>query len=332
MAAPLRVAVIGAGVAGLACAAALRDGGAEVVVFEQSLAPGGRLATRRTEQGGYDHGAQYLTAHTHAFELQLQRWRAAGVIAPWTGRTVAFDRHRRIDTPLGGQRYVSVGGMQSLARHLAARLDLHLQAPIERLQRRGAYWHPVGGGAPATLRGFDAVAAAMPSAAAGELLQGLSPIAETAAGVRWESCWTAMLATSRPTGIDYAAAYVNDDPILHWIAREDAKPGRERVAGVAERWLLHARPLWSRKYLDLTPEAAAHWLMRAFSARVGRPLAVSHLLGHRWRHATPTRPLAEPCLWDPGARVGAAGDWCGEPRVEGAFLSGSALARAILAA
>lgn len=332
MAAALRVAVVGAGVAGLACAATLRDAGAEVVVFDQALAPGGRLATRRTEHGDFDHGAQYITAHTLAFDTQLQRWVEAGALVPWPARVIAYDRHRRIDTRLRHQRYVGAGGMQALARHLARDLDLRLQSHVQRLERRGALWYPVAGDAAAALRGFDAAVAALPSAPAAELLQGHTPIAAVAAGVRWESCWAAMLAISRPTGIDYDAAFVNDDPILGWIARDDSKPGRARIAGVAERWLLHARPLWSRKYLDLTPEAAAHWLSRSFAARVGRPIAASHLIGHRWRHATPTRPLAQPFLWDAQARVGAAGDWCGEPRVEGAFLSGRALAQAIVGA
>ncbi|MFN9939342.1 MAG: FAD-dependent oxidoreductase, partial [bacterium] len=41
------VVVVGAGVAGLACAGALRESGASVVVLEKSRGVGGRCATRR---------------------------------------------------------------------------------------------------------------------------------------------------------------------------------------------------------------------------------------------------------------------------------------------
>jgi hypothetical protein len=138
-----------------------------------------------------------------------------------------------------------------------------------------------------------------------------------------------MLALSRPAGVEFEAAYVNDDPILGWISRDDRKPERARVTGVAERWVVHACPRWSRKYLELAPEAAAHWIGRAFSARVGKPVTVRSLTGHRWLYATPVRPLKDTFLWDEKARLGVAGDWCGDPRVEGAFLSGLALAEVV---
>ena len=327
---PGRVAVIGAGMAGLACANALRERGLQVIVFEKSRGPGGRVATRLTEHGSFDHGAQYFTAHTHRFEAQVQRWVAAGVAARWPGKLIAFDRRRLIDKPLGPERFVGIGGMHAIGRHLAAPLELLLETKIVRLERRGLLWHLHDeAGKLTAMRGFDAVAVTAPSPQTADLLRDHTPLAAAAAGVNWEPCWTAMLAVSRATGIDYDAAFVNDDPILGWISRDDRKAERERVKGVAERWVLHANPRWSRKYLELTPEAAAHWLARSFSARVGRPVTARNLTGHRWRFATPTRPLKEPFLWDGDRRLGAAGDWCGDPRVEGAFLSGLALADAI---
>jgi len=328
--APPRVAVIGAGMAGLACAGALVQRGAQVSVFEKSRGPGGRVATRRTEQGSFDHGAQYFTVQTHRFEAYVQRWLAAGVVARWNGRLIAFDRRRIIEKPLSPERFVGAGGMNALGRHLAAGLDLHLETKIARLERRAAQWNLYDESSKLlTMRGFDAVVVTAPSPQAVELLKDLSPLAAIAAAVEWEPCWTAMLALSRATGVDYDAAFVNDDPILGWISRDDRKPERAAVTGVAERWVLHARPRWSRKYLELAPEAAAHWLGRAFSARAGKPVTVRQLTAHRWRYATPSRPLKEPYLWDEDARIGMAGDWCGDPRVEGAFLSGLAVAEVV---
>ena len=56
-----RVAVIGAGLSGLACANALTERGFRVNVFDKGRAPGGRTSTRRAEMHGFDHGAQYFT-------------------------------------------------------------------------------------------------------------------------------------------------------------------------------------------------------------------------------------------------------------------------------
>ena len=52
-----RVAVIGAGLAGLTAAARIAAGGAAVTVYDKSRGLGGRLATRRSPQGSFDHGA-----------------------------------------------------------------------------------------------------------------------------------------------------------------------------------------------------------------------------------------------------------------------------------
>ena len=62
--------VIGAGMAGIACARALAEAGHAVRVLDKGRGPGGRMATRRvTTRAGevrFDHGAQYLTARDPA--------------------------------------------------------------------------------------------------------------------------------------------------------------------------------------------------------------------------------------------------------------------------
>ncbi len=62
-----KVAVIGAGMAGLACARILRRSGCYVEVFEQDRIIGGRMATTRLGLVPFDHGAQYVTARSDLF-------------------------------------------------------------------------------------------------------------------------------------------------------------------------------------------------------------------------------------------------------------------------
>ena len=60
------VAIVAAGMSGLACARTLTDQGYAVTVFEKSRGVGGRMATRRTQHDiTFDHGAQYFTTRDH---------------------------------------------------------------------------------------------------------------------------------------------------------------------------------------------------------------------------------------------------------------------------
>ena len=49
-----------------------------------------------------------------------------------------------------------------------------------------------------------------------------------------------------------------------------------------------------------------------------------------WRTGTPAEVLPETFLWDAQRVIGLAGDWCGGARVEAAYVSGLALAQAIV--
>lgn len=76
--------MIGAGIAGLTCARQLKAKGFRPMVFEKSRGLGGRLSTRRLEDGvSFDHGAQYLTARSAAFQNFLRQAAEAEVVEHW---------------------------------------------------------------------------------------------------------------------------------------------------------------------------------------------------------------------------------------------------------
>jgi renalase len=126
-------------------------------------------------------------------------------------------------------------------------------------------------------------------------------------------------------------AFIRDDPILVWAARECSKPARHCGEGVAERWLLQARASWSNNFAQLLPDEAGRWMQRAFAARLARPLAQKSCMAVRWPYATPVGFLPEAFLWDPARTIGVTGDWCGGASVESAFLSGLSIVQAISA-
>ena len=116
-----KIAIIGAGLAGITVANLLKDY-AEVKIFEKSKGPGGRMSTRRRENYSFDHGAQYFTAREEPFQKFIQPLIEQGVIEIWNTRYAKFDGANIISASrMSSQepRYVGVPGMNNILKFLA---------------------------------------------------------------------------------------------------------------------------------------------------------------------------------------------------------------------
>lgn len=320
-----RVAVIGAGLSGLACARELSQAGHEVRVFDKARGPGGRTATRRTEPGPcFDHGAQYFTVREERFQTQVDTWARAQIVAPWEARIGVRENGRLSAKSDGPTRWVGVPGMNALARTLGAELDVQYETPITELRHENGGWHLVGG----QEAGFDVVVSSLPPAQSKALLAGHGEAEALTDQVRMTPCWTVMLAFVRPLDVDFDGIFVNEGP-LSWAARNSSKPGRHET----ETWVLHGGAEWSQTHLELPPHEVEGKLLQAFFEAVDiEPLQTTFHAAHRWRYSAPERALDVGCWWDPERGLGLTGDWLNGARVEGAFLSGLRLADAIMAA
>ncbi|MBI1403104.1 MAG: NAD(P)-binding protein [Porphyrobacter sp.] len=306
--------LIGAGMAGLACATELSRNGASVTVLDKGRGPGGRMATRRVEIGaasiGFDHGAQYFTVRDPAFRHAVAEWEAAGVAARW---------------PVAGEdAWVGTPGMNAPIRAMAETLDVRWGVRAERLNREDGRWRvDTGSGALTAAR----VLVAVPAEQAAVLLAEVAPdLAALAAGVKSAPCWAAMAAFSHPLPIAADTLRSESGP-LSWAARNSAKPGRSG----AETWVIHASPERSHELLGAAKEDAARALLADFFAAFGiAPAAPLHCDAHRWLYALPGAIGGEGAHFDPALGIGVAGDWLRAPRVEAAWLSGRALAERVV--
>lgn len=295
----MTVAVIGAGLAGLTCARVLLEAGRDVRLFDKGRAPGGRMATKRLDVGGVtlriDHGAQYLRPRDAGFAALLAAYGAA----PWP------DEDRFVPTP----------SMSALPRALAEGLDITLGHTVNALRRDEAGWRVDGQGP------FEAVVLTAPAPQSATLLAGIAPeLAAMLARVIYAPCWTWMAAFDTPLPLPDALR--PDAGPIGWAARNGSKPGRDAM----EAWVVQATPAWSRAHLEDAPGAIAAALRAALDAPA--PLAEAV---HRWRYSLVETALDRDCIWDAGRGIGIAGDFCIAGRAEAAFLSGRAVAEAILA-
>jgi len=307
----MTIAIIGAGLAGLACARSLTAAGHAVRLFDKGRGPGGRMATRRITADGqplqFDHGAQYVTARGAQFRAALQ----STPMAAWPD----------------AERWVATPGMSALPRTLAGGLDLALRVEVKGLAGDPGAWRLLADGTePAGP--YHRLVLAIPPAQAARLLEPVAAsLAATLAPVQIAPCWTAMAAF--PSALPLPDTLRPSRGPIGWAARDSAKPGRDPTR---ECWVIQARPDWSRTMLEHPAATAASLLLEALAATAGAPLPPPlHLDAHRWRFAAVEAPLGTPCVWEPRLGIGLAGDWCVGARAESAFDSGIALAAAIAA-
>ena len=321
----LRVAVVGAGVAGLAAAQAVRHAGHTAVVFDKGRGPGGRATTRRTGRCGFDHGAQYFTVRDPRFARRVETWLAAGVVAEWRARLVVAKADGVRPIRGNDTRYVATPGMSALARHLASDLDTRQAVRVDSVDRVRDTWrlNTVPDGDHGR---FDYLIVTAPPAQAVPLVGRISPLGERAQHFAMRPCWAAMLGFGAPLAVEYDGAFC-EDAALSWIARDSSKPGRRR----GEAWVLHAGPDWSEAHLNDEPDTVARALTEELVRLTGVELPhIEHRGAHRWRYALPAQPAAAGCLFDAERGLALAGDAYNGGRIEGAWLSGMAAAEHVL--
>jgi renalase len=314
-----RVAIIGAGMAGLAAARRLKAAGIEPILFDKSRGLGGRMATRRVRVPDlgdlqFDHGAQYVTAKGPRFRAFVEDWRMAGHAAVW------FE---------GG--FVGTPAMTAPARTMAVGLTVLGTCAVTALVRDASGWTVLtaDGAADAPGNGtFASVVLAVPAPQAAQLAASAGLAFTQLSAVRYAPCWALMLAFEAPLALGWPHLSPAGGPVA-FVARDATKPGRP--AG-RETLVVHAAPDWSRHNLEAAPDVVADALEPHWRAAIGIEAPTLFTAAHRWRYALVEQTAGSPCLWDGAARLGACGDWCIGPRVEAAFDSGEAMADTVIAA
>jgi renalase len=310
----MRIAIVGAGMAGLAAGTRLVAAGHNVSLFDKGRGAGGRMATRRvtTTLGDvfFDHGAQYFTVRTAEFASCVDAWRQQGLVAPWPAA--------------GDAAFVGTPSMNTPLRAMAGALDAVWNIRVEAVEPLDGSWIVRGEGiAP---RCFDTLIIAVPAEQAVALLAPVDRrLADCAAAAISAPCWTVMAAFDASVN---AANDVLGEPRepIGWAARNSAKPGRTGP----EAWVVQASPAWSTSHLEDDPATVIDTMLAALGEAVGGALPRTlSATAHRWRYARSTSAGID-FLWDGNRRIGVCGDWLREPRIESAWLSGYRLANTII--
>jgi renalase len=300
-----RVAVVGAGMSGAACANMLRAHGLSVDLIDSGRAPGGRMASPELHGRRVDVGAAYFTAKDADFAAMVADWTTRGLARVWTDTFDVYSAngHHRAAGPT---RYAAPGGLRALVRAAlpdGVRSDEKIVA-LDELDH-------------------DAVVLAMPDPQAARLALDVvdwvayEPVIAVAAG--WaQRCWPIA-----------DAAFVNDDPDLAFVADDGSRRGDGAPVLVA-----HTTAQRARAHLE-NPDTAAAPALEALRRIMGVTAAPEWTHTHRWTYAKPTNTHGDNAfglIAHSGRPLGLCGDsWCpsGAPRVESAWLSGHRLGAAL---
>jgi predicted NAD/FAD-dependent oxidoreductase len=342
------IAIVGAGLAAITCARTLVQAGHSVTIFEKARGVGGRMSTRNSPFGTFDHGAQYFTVRDLRFVEALQT--TPKTCRPWSANMVqVLDERGRVAAaglPAREPHWVAKPGMNALAKTWAAPLadSILFETRVTHVETDAMdknLWQLRTVGADESSHvyaGFDAVLLAVPSTQALDLLatvpKSRRPSAATMTKlgkVTVDPCWTLMLAFPQAVqpglttlGPQWNAARSTHHRIA-WLTRESSKPGR----GTIERWTVQASAAWSKEHLTDSKDRVEGKLIKAFSEVTGIRAVPSHVESHRWLYAKTGTPLGQSHIWNAKTGLGLCGDWCLGHRVENAFVSGLELALAV---
>lgn len=306
------VVVVGAGIAGLACARVLVDAGVDVRVLERTPVAGGRLATRRYDGRPADIGAAYFTVSDPEFDAVVRGWRQAGLAREWTDTLVAFEDGNREPRP-GPMRWAAPRGLRSLAESLADGLTVKLQHAVAAVEPG-----PMVDGVP-----VDAVVLAMPGPQALAVLDPCLRAARAAAdGQDWQPSFAVTLRYPERTWPDFRGAFVNGHEVLTSICDDGDRRGDGEPVLVA-----HTTAAYTAARLGAHDRVIAE-VEDAVEAVLGLPARPVAGYAHQWLHARPDSPSTSPFHLDDD-NIGVCGDAWGPSRVQTAWLSGTALGHAL---
>ena len=293
------IIIIGAGIAGLVLAQKLKGQGVETLILEKSRGVGGRVATRRIEDLGFDHGASFMPTYSECLDVvekahltHKMRFTTAGVF---------FD-----------------GGMNQLPKSLAANLNVLRDQRVLRISRSEGIWSLQTESQESFTARKVILTAPLPQAI--ELLKanGLSSSFDREIGfVEYRKCLMGLFAVQ--------------DPLNELIEKTPASPTflfmKER--SLHPRGLVvHASDYFAENYYDLPDEDLLGIIKSYAQDYLGTALATTASELKRWRYGLSKNVLPYPYL-EYAESLYLIGDAFQNPGIQGSVLSAIALSRSL---
>jgi predicted NAD/FAD-dependent oxidoreductase len=305
----------------------------------------------------FDYGCQYFTATDQWFQEQVGRWEKTGLVTALAGDQVGTLSAGSGFKPVrGGRCWVGNGGMgpmlakviedikqefSGIVEHIAGFPDSNMA--VKSLSKKSNAWElgTLGG---KKLGPFDFVIGGFAQhvltdpflltggQACQKMLQCLRRL-ESNQLIPIQVCFE-----GGPLPSTFTAAHVYGEDCLSFVCNNSRKPqqsGKDGTPG-PQHWTLLSTAKFAETEFNTNPKGYKRSAQEGMLGALSRLLGITDLTKHRpvinrinhWEDglATNTPPNSKGCLFDVEAGLGWCGDFCVFPGIQGAALSGRAMA------
>ena len=303
------VAVIGAGISGLACAAKLAREGVRYRLFEKSGHPGGRSIGTSWRGNRIDHGAQYFTVQSRGFRETLDRVLLPGSLCEIDAAVIDLQTNEPVPGHKG-PRYYLRGGFSDLSTAMAKEHEIEFNNPVLQLRLVDGGWLVNG-------EFFDLVVATLPWSHLCTLLPGLPT-----SHVRYAPCLAWILAYDTDPewwrNQPYARMDYRQIEDLAWSACENHKLGHVTTSETI--MIAQMSTGYSAANPNENDQVSRDYVLSRIEDLWG--LSASACVEHRRFLWDPARVTGREGTLPHMDRLVFAGDVVGESRIEDVFHEG----------
>ena len=314
--------VVGAGVSGLLAARWLADTGLRVLVIDKGWTVGGRLASRKVGIGLCNHGSPCFQATDPRFARLVTEWRCAGLLTEMKADSCSV-------TPNRAAEFQPSRGMAGFAQALAAGLSAHNQERVLKLAATDGIWEVTTDWRRTYRSAAVILTPPMPQALALLDGSGFQPPVEAVsalASVYYDSSFLLIAQLDGTSRVPAPGVVKPVDGPLRVVADNRALAADR---GDGPLLTIETTPAFAAEHWA-DPDDAVAGLIRDASQDFYAGQIRSWQL-KRWRYRTPVNPLDQTCaFWAGPPALGFAGDAFGEGSVQGAALSGLAVAERLI--
>ncbi len=302
--------------AGLTAALELQKNGWGVTVLDKGRGVGGRLATRRIENGRADHGAQYFSAKTSDFQQFVAELQTECVLSEWY-----------LGESFQNPRFIGTDGMNAIAKYMAKDLNIKTNEKVVMLSgdKHGCEVVTEFG----TQYKADRLIITAPVPQVQTLFEDsqidISEVEKLAFElVDYAPCIAVMLSLSRPSKMPPSGFLKLDTGPVAWVAdnfQKGISPQKYTVT-------IHASAEFSKSQFESDQNQTGQMMVDCLKEWIESD-SIENMSVHRWRYSLAEKRHIEPFVvcGQSSFPILIGGDGFGMGNVEGAFVSGLKMAQ-----